>query len=123
MRAPGWVFPIADDIYLSPEWGVISMEHFAQCEITFEFYDTYDDTTGIVSDPVDPTTITGFISFNGKASANSVFMPIPNGQAVDLSNPQGILFSGQVFQLQALTSGIAGCNFIQILFDRERGSA
>ena len=99
------------------------MEEFNQCGATFEFYDTYDAKTGIASDPVDPTTITGLLTLNTLASEYSIPQSIPDGTNMNMANPLSLYWGGIVNQLQAITSSIVGANYISILFDRTRGSA
>ena len=111
-----FVIAATNGTYTSPTYqNVNSLKKF-DGEVSFEFYNDYSG--GVLSNP--SSDVTGTITVNGKPSANSAWQNIPNSispSTIDASNPLSPLFSGIVYQLQIITSGMTNTNFINVILD------
>lgn len=102
----------ANGTYLSPVLNINTLTEFSNI-VSFEFY----DDAGLT---IPSTGVTGTITVNGKDSKNGAWLNIPDSgvpSTVDASNPLFLVFTGPIYQLQVITSGMTSTNYINIIVD------
>lgn len=83
-------------------------------QINIIFYNAIQTVNGVIT-PITPVTsgLTGTVTLQARTTVDSAWSNIKNGE-LDISTDNMAFPSGAILQVQALCSGVTGCNYILV---------
>lgn len=107
--------------------GVASSTSYA-CQVTLEFYNSIIQNSNGIWVPnassVVTTGLSGNVALNLFASKNSpIAVPLTNGNLIDVSKYNTMQWTGVVYKILFTNTAVTGCNYINVLFDKNNSGA